>query len=98
MFNIGDEVVVFYGGYPLQHNSEHNKSHPTRGKILKVGRKFYSVESTDTPIKAYINEEDSDSMITVHTVEEAKELHRKNFGAPDEYLTPEFIESVIEEL
>jgi len=91
-FTVGDEVVVFYLKTPLQHNSLHSPKHPCRGVILKKGRKYYHVQSTGAAIQVLI---DNSGTTRVYTVEEARELHRKNFGGPGEWRTAEFIEEVI---
>jgi predicted transcriptional regulator len=99
MHNIGDEVVVFAYGRPLQHNSRKSPDFPCRGKILRKGRKYYHIESSGT-LKIEI---DNSGTFTIHTIEEAKKLHIENMMPggklrEGEWRTVEFIHDVVDRL
>ena len=76
MFAVNDEVVLFAGTRPCQHNTEHNPAHPCRGKVLKVGRKYYTIQSTGSPTRIQLN---NAGIGKLYTVAEARKLHRLNF-------------------
>lgn len=90
MFKVGDEVVIMIGNSPLDFNKG---EHPARGKILKIGRKLYSVECLyGSPIKVSI---DGSCGWRAMSVADAKVLYRKSFAG---HKDPIFAERCIESL
>lgn len=94
-FQVGDEVVVFYSSSPLQHNSKNSPKHPCRGKVLKVGRKNYQIQSNDGRLVLPI---DQSGMLTIETVEDARIRHSKNFAGPDEWRSAKMIQKILARL
>lgn len=99
-FAVGDEVVVFFIGHTMQHNSGEYPQHPCRGKVLKVGRKHYKVSTRGAPLTVPI---DGSGPLTIETVTKAKEIKREAMMPggklrPNEFRTIEFIEQCIADL
>lgn len=93
-FKPGDEVVVFNGNHPCQHNSQHSPKHPCRGKVLKIGRLLFHVQSTGAPLKIRM---DGTGCFKAYSVEEAKIRHRANFPAGD-WRSAAMIDRIVMEL
>lgn len=91
----GDEVVLFYLNWPLQHNSRGNAAHPCRGRITRVGRKYLYVSSTGPDVRVAI---DASGMITALRVDTAKWLHRREFMKHRTYRSVAFVNACMASL
>ena len=93
--SVGDEVVIFSSGYPLQHNSSGSLQHPCRGTVVKKGRKLIHISSNGAPWTVRI---DGTGRDTALIVPDAKEYYLANFMANRAYRTTKFVEECVDKL
>lgn len=105
---IGDIVVLFRpstalpgGAVTISHNSREANTiggNGCRGRVTRIGRKLAYISSGGADWPVVLDRDASPTRDFALPIDEARELHRQNFSAPDEWRSPEMVDDIVNRL